>query len=498
MKVFSHNLLLLGILVSVALASPFENQLDFKALGRIDELVQARWNDLGLKPANPCSDAAFVRRAFLDVTGTLPSEMEAKAFLDNNDPGKHALLISQLLGRDTYADYWAMRWSDLLRVKAEFPINLWPNAAQAYHRWIRTAVRDNMPYDRFARELLVSSGSNFRDAPVNFYRALQAKDPKTIAQSVALVFLGQRVELWPTERLEGLAAFFSQVAYKSTSEWKEEIVYWDSFKIAGLTSKNAVTPDGKVFVLGAERDPRAIFADWLTAPGNPWFSRVAVNRLWAWLFGAGLVQEPDDFRADNPASNPALLDYLAAEFERSHYNQKHLMRLILESQTYRLSCLPNSDKPEGLVNFAAYAVRRLDAEVLADAINKITGTTEHYESAIPEPYSFVPDNLRSIALPDGSISSSFLELFGRPSRDTGQFAERNNKVTPLQRLHLLNSSHIRQKLERGPALQTLLREAKDSRGLVDRLYLRIPPRYPDARDLAAPRVFSADPKHNNR
>ena len=182
---------------------------------------------LGLQPSPLCSDAVFLRRVYLDVIGTLPTAAEAREFLLDTIPQKRRLLIDRLLERDELADYWAMKWSDLLRIKAEFPINLWPNAAQAYYHWIRTSIRENKPYDRFARELLTSSGSNFRVPPVNFYRAIQSRQPTAIAQSVALALMGARAEKWPKDRLAGMSVFFSKIGYKPTAEWKEEIVFFD-------------------------------------------------------------------------------------------------------------------------------------------------------------------------------------------------------------------------------------------------------------------------------
>ena len=187
----------------------------------IDDVVFARLKELNIPPARVCSDAVFVRRVYLDVIGTLPKGYEAEQFLVSTDPNKRRALIDRLLQRSEFADYWAMKWSDLLRVKAEFPINLWPNAAQAYHHWIHASILDNLPYDQFARQLLTSSGSNFRVPPVNFYRAMQSKDPSAIARTVALTFMGTRAEKWPTNQLAGLAAFFSEIGYKHTSEWKE-------------------------------------------------------------------------------------------------------------------------------------------------------------------------------------------------------------------------------------------------------------------------------------
>ena len=343
----------------------------------------------------------FVRRAYLDVIGTLPSAREASSFILNRDPNKRGKLIDQLLARDEFADYWAMKWSDLLRVKAEFPINLWPNAAQAYHRWIRTAIEENKPYDQFVRELLTANGSNFQVGQANFYRAMQNHDPKGIAQTVALTFMGARADKWPTNQLAGMAAFFSQVGYKYTAEWKEEIVFFNPASTNAQTT--ATFPGGTTVKLSPDRDPREVFAGWLIDAKNPWFARNIVNRVWSWLLGRGIIQEPDDIRPDNPPSNPELLAYLEQEFIASHYDLKHLYRLILNSKAYQLSSIPRSNKPEAAANFAFYPVRQLDAEVLADALCEITGTTEKYSSAIPEPFTFIPEKERSIALPDGSI-----------------------------------------------------------------------------------------------
>ncbi len=477
-------------------ASSYELATVPQPRGRIDELVFARLQQLGIEPAHVCTDAVFVRRAFLDVIGTLPTAAETKRFLQDKSPAKRAALIERLLGRDEFADYWAMKWSDVLRVKAEFPVNLWPNAAQAYHHWIRTAIRDNQPFDQFARALLTSNGSNFRVGPVNFYRAVQNKEPQTIARTVALTFLGERAEKWPAERLAGLGAFFSRLGYKSTGEWKEEIVFFDSNKMPDAGAPAAVFPDGTSAPLAPDRDPRAVFADWLIDPNNPWFARAMANRVWSWLFGRGIIHEPDDLRPDNPPANPELLAHLEREFVAAHFDVKQLMREILNSTTYQLSSLARSDRPEAEANFAFYATRRLDAEVLIDALNQITGTTEKYSSAIPEPFTFVPDDQHATALPDGSITSSFLETFGRPSRDTGLQAERNNRITATQRLTLLNSTQIQRKLEQGPKLQALFRTGRTSPGeMVDGLYLAILSRPPtaDERNTITAYVQSAGP-----
>jgi hypothetical protein len=462
---------------------PFEGEAGLKPQGRIDELVAARLKQLGLEPANGCSDAVFLRRAYLDVTGTLPTADEARRFLADTAADKRRKLVDQLLERDEYVDYWTMKWCDLLRVKSEFPINLWPNAVQAYHRWIRASVQENLPYDRFVRELLTASGSNFRKPQVNFYRAVQNKEPQALAQAVALTFMGVRPASWPKERWSGMAAFFSQIAYKPTIEWKEEIVLFDQDKAAteaaAKTLQAAVFPDGTPAKLAPGQDPREAFADWLLAPKNPWFARNMANRVWFWLLGRGIVNPPDDLRPDNPASNPELLAYLEQELVASRYDLKHLCRLILNSATYQRSHIWTADDARAEADFACYPLRRLEAEVLIDAICQITGTTEQYSSIIPEPFTFMPEEQRAVTLADASITSVFLEKFGRSSRDTGLESDRNNRPTAAQRLHQLNSSHIRRKLETSPKLQPLLRSNTQKRAeIAAELYLTILSRFP--------------------
>lgn len=463
--------------------NPFETNEKPTPRGKLDELVFAKLNELGIEPANPCSDAVFVRRVYFDAIGTLPTAAEARQFLESSDPDKRAKLIDELLQRPEFADYLAMKWSDLFRVKAEFPINLWPNAAQAFHHWLRTAVKKDMPYDEFVRDLLTACGSNFRTPQVNFYRALQSKEPNAIATAVALAFMGARADKWPEERLAGMAVFFSQIGFKPTREWKEEIIVWDPHKKEtaaegeAAAPHQAVFPDGTPCKLPPGKDPREVFADWLIAKDNPWFARHIVNRVWYWLLGRGIVHEPDDIRPDNPAQNIELLNWLASELIQADYDLKHIYRTILNSQTYQLSCIPKGDGEKAAENFACYSLRRLEAEVLIDAICQITGTTEWYESMIPEPFTFIPEKERSIRLPDGSITSSVLEMFGRPPRDTGFESERNNHYNAAQALHLINSTHILKKIREGPKVKELL-ESTDSSNEAEMIYLTILSRKP--------------------
>lgn len=470
---------------AVAPAGIFESRAEPVPRNRIDPLVLAGLKQRGISPANPCSDAIFLRRVYLDAIGTLPTAAEASEFLRDPDPDKRSKLIDRLLQRPEFADYWALKWADLLRVKAEFPINLWPNAVQAYHRWIRDSIRQNQSYDRFVRELLTSSGSNFRVGPVNFYRGIQGQGSPTIAQAVALTFLGERSDKWPRERLDGMAVFFAYVGFKPSKEWKEEIVFFDLEKMLQAEEKDlaAVFPDGTRVQLARERDPRLTFADWLIRPENPWFAQNIVNRIWYWLLGRGVIHEPDDARPDNPPSNPELLRFLQQELVAANYDLKQVYRLILNSATYQLSSIPQSKDPQAAALFAFYPVRRLDAEVLVDALCQITGTTEQYSSPIPEPFTFLPEQQRSIELADGSITSAFLEMFGRPPRDTGLELERSNKTAPAQRLHFLNSSHVQRKLLEGPQIRRLIQSNRSEEDIAKQLYLTILSRFPTEAEL---------------
>jgi hypothetical protein len=487
-----------------------------KPANRIDEIVFAKLKALGIQPAL-CSDAVFIRRAYLDLTGKLPSAEEAKAFIQNTDQNKRIALIDRLLEQYAHVDYWAMKWSDILRIKAEFPVKVWPNAAQAYHRWVWESIARNKPYDQFARELLTSSGSNFRVGPVNFYRAIQNKTPEGIATSVGLALLGTRVQLWPEDRRAGMAVFFSQIGYKPTSEWKEEIVFWDplhSTAVPGSTapgidsiaqsvtvtnqipqalaqplSENgpltAVFPDGTKTTIPPNRDPRELFADWLIRPENPWFARAIVNRTWAWVMGRGIIHEPDDIRQDNPPSNPELLAYLEKELVSSRYDLKHLKRLIFTSTTYQFSSIPRFKAPEARANFASYPLRRVEAEVLIDAVNKITGSSDLYTSAVPEPFTYIPKDMPAVALADGSVTDSFLTLFGRSARATGTESERVNELASSQWLHMLNSGQIQNKLQGGPKLTTLLSSGGKPNEIAEKLYLTIVSRFPTEADVKA-------------
>lgn len=455
----------------------------------IDRLVSADLQKHGMRMALPASDEVFLRRLYVDVIGVIPKPDEVLAFIADKDPDKRARLIDRLLDDPRFADRWSSKWCDLLRVKSEFPINLWPNGAQAYHRWVHDAVASNKRYDVFVRELLTSSGSNFRNPPVNFYRAVQGRDPANLAAAVALTFMGSRIETWTPERRKGMEMLFSRVGYKPTAEWKEEIVLLNPAVYEPL---EATLPDGTKVVIPAGADPRRAFADWLIRADNPWFARAAVNRAWCWLIGRGIVHEPDDLRPDNPPSNPQLLAHLEAEFVRSRFDLKHIYRLILNSRTYQQSCVPaaGADLAQVQAHFGCYIVRRMDAEGLVDVLDDLFGRGDGYVSPIPEPFTYIPSYVRAYELADASISSPILELFGRPTRDTGQESDRNLDPTARQRLYLLNSSQVQRKIERSATVREWIQRSRNDDGrMVEAIYLGVLSRRPTDAELDIARRY---------
>lgn len=443
----------------------------------IDKLVFSALRQAGIEPALPCSDEVFVRRVYLDLAGRIPTLEETRDFLEDAGRNRRERLIDELLAGEDYIDYWTMRWCDVLRVKSEFPINLWPDAVQAYHRWIREQVAANRPYDEMAGELITACGSNFRDPAVNFFRAVRGEGPEAIAAAVALTFLGSRIEHWPAPKRTDLEAICGSVIFKPTAEWKEVIVCPDPSRFSAFSVR---LPDGFSVEVDPGGDARAVFAAWLTSPHNAVFARAGANRIWAWVFGRGVVHEADDLRPDNPPTVPGLLEYLGKAFIADGYDQRKLLRRILNSQVYQLSFLPRSDDPRVPELFAAYPVRRLEAEVLLDVLCALTGNKEGYISPIPEPFTHIPKSDRSVCLADASITSPFLEMFGRSNRDSGLLSERNNEISAAQCLYLLNSTTLQQQLRHSPRLIGLTkgRLKRGAREVVEGLYLTLLSRKP--------------------
>ena len=454
--------------------SPYESTSDaFVPINEIDHIVSRNLKLRSLKPARLCSDAVYIRRVHIDLCGTVPSAKETRLFIADKAKDKYEKLVDSLLASEKFVHRMTMHYGDLLRIKAEFPINLWPNAAQAYSRYIYKSIADNESYAKMVEKMLISEGSNFRNGEVNFFRAMQSKNAKSIASCVALSLMGMRYEKMSESEQHNLASFFDRLAYKSTKEWKEEIVYNDPTK---RTPFIGMFPDSSTITLASHQDPRDAFAKWLTKKGNPYFAKAMVNRVWYWVFGQAIVSPVDDMFAENKPANAELLDYLAKYFESINFDIRKLCRHIVLSRVYRQSFIPRCEPNDAKKYFAVYPVSRIDAEALIDIICKITDTAEIYESTTPEPYTKFPAGESAVALPDGSITTSFLELFGKPSRDTGLDTERVSNPSASQKLHMINSRHIRSKIERSDTLQGFYKLGGDK--FLNGAYLTILNRFP--------------------
>ena len=400
-------------------------------------------------PSGDATPPVMVRRLYLDLAGRIPTVEEAKAFVNSKDPQRLLGLVERLLASDAFADYWGMRFCDILRVKSEFPINLWPNAVYVYHRRIREFVKKDDPWDAFTRALLSATGSDFRDAEANFFRATARRTPEGLAEAAALTFLGEEYAELPASTQKEYAKYFSRVRVKNTREWKEEIVYLDPSDPTGPT------PVG--------------FADWLLGPARDRFAAAFVQRVDWWLLGLR-----------NP--NPAHIDV----FKKNGFRLKPLVRAIALSGAYGRGSITGG-----------FPCRRVDAEVLDDMLCDLTGAKRDYQSIAPEPFTFLPGERRSILIEDGSITSSFLLLFGRPARDTGHLSERHNEVTAKQRLFLYNSGQIFQRLSRITDNKAFRNRAM--RDIVQDLYWRFlsrPASAPEEKMLLA--HFNGLPKGNEK
>ena len=402
-----------------------------------------------------CRDEVFLRRAYLTVTGALPSPQESAKFLDDNRPDKREKLINRLLNRELALQYTLMHWGDILRIKSEFPSNLWPNGVQAYNRWIYEKLMNNVPYDQMVRELLLSTGSNCRDPAAHFYRGFQERSPENFYANINLLFLGNR------NCADNGYLCFSQIKFKSTKEWKEEIIYIDYRK--ELPWQQIKLADGTILQPDYNTDWREAYVNWLTSPENRRFAEVMVNRMWFWVFGRGIVHEPDDWREDNQPSDPALLKELTDYFIKSKYNMKALMKKILMSEQFN-----SKMTPEG-----TYQPQRLPAEVIVDAIASSTGRWNKYSSRVPEPFTFYPPQTRATHLGDATVSSTELELFGKVSRDVSLESQRSNALTSRQLLYLMNSSVLEQRIRKSPALKKICEQYTTVEQVADAITLRV-------------------------
>jgi hypothetical protein len=467
----------------------------------IDPLVWSKLETMGIVPSEPAADHTFLRRAYLDVIGRLPTPDEARAFLNSPAPAKREELVDALLGRPEYADHWANKWADLLRPN---PYRVGIKPTMAFDAWIRQAFRDNRPYDAFVRELITAQGSTWRNGAATLFR--DRRTPDEITPIVSQLFLGVRLEcakchhhpfeVWGQDDFFGLAAYFARVGHKGEgisapiSGGEEIVLVADGGSVSHPVTGAVLEPRplfGTARPVEPGEDPRAALADWIASDDNPYVAKVAVNRVWAELMGRGLVDPVDDLRATNPPSNPALLAALADDFRAQRYDFKQLIRRIMTSHAYALSSVPNERNVSDTRNYSRHLRSRLRAEVLLDAVCDVTG--------IPESFSAMPEGSRSVEIWTHRVGSLFLDAFGRPDANQDPPYERAADSTIVQSLHLMNSPELHKKIahDEGRAAR-LAAGDKPAPEIVDEMYLAVYGRFPsDQERQAVTAAFEANP-----
>ncbi len=472
----------------------------------VDRFTARKWKELGLVPSELCSDEVFIRRAYVDITGTLPTPKEVLAFVADADAAKRDKLIDRLVETPEYAYFFANKWADVLRVKRRQEAGR-AQGTFAFHEWIREQVAGDTPYDEFVRSIVASSGDERKSPPTVWYKEIDK--PEQFVDDIGQVFLGQRLacaqchhhpyEKWSQDDYWGLAAFYGRVGRKDVRlpltnqndgrENRVQVVYVRA--IGTVTNKRTQKPaeaktlDGEpMAALSGDEDPRTKLVDWMTAPGNPYFARTAANRYWAHFFGRGIVDPLDDMRVTNPPSNPELLDALAQNLRDNKYSLKALIKTICKSRTYQLSSAPNEFNKHDKQAYARYYPKRLQAEVLLDALCQVTDSPTRFNGLPTDRHA--PS--RAIMLPDESFGSYFLDVFGRPQRISACECERVSEANLAAVLHLLNSDEVQGKISRGGGRADALAKPTDKRTdeeKVTELFLWAFARKPSGDDLSA-------------
>lgn len=472
---------------SVPLGAPVENLPASKNF--IDEQVFANLKRLGIPPSPVCDDATFLRRVTLDIGGRLPTEEESAAFLASNDQGKRDKIIDDLLRSPDYADFFANKWTALLKNRRDDASDTVSNFA--FHAWVRDSFLANKPYDQFVRELLAATGTVIGNPPVAWYK--RVKEPKQQIEDVAQLFLGVRMqcaqchhhpfERWSQDDYYSLVAFFSQVGRKPSGTRGEDLIFHKRGVATAANMKTGVplkpgALGDAIPEIAADEDPRLKLADWMGGKSNPFFAKSLVNRYWKHFFVRGLIEPEDDIRDTNPPTNPALLEALEKHFIASGFDLKELVRVITQSHAYQLSEVPNQHNIVDRQNYSRYYPRRLQAEVLLDAIDRLAGTQTDFAN--------LPPGTRAVALPDNSYnrSSQFLRVFGRPEAESVCECERVQSSSLAQSLHLLNAAELKAKLAAPTGrAERLAKEDKPAEAKVRELYLAAFSREPRPQEL---------------
>ncbi|HEX3315398.1 MAG TPA: DUF1549 and DUF1553 domain-containing protein [Gemmataceae bacterium] len=456
----------------------------------VDTYTQKKWQELGLVPSELSSDEHFIRRVTIDITGTLPTPTQVKAFLADTDPLKRDKLIDALVDTPEYAYYFANRWADILRVKRGKDQN--QNRASgtfAFHGWIKDAMANDMGYDEFVRQILTAAGDELKSPPTFWYRDLTK--PGQFVDDSCQLFLGVRMacaqchhhpfEKWSQDDYWSMASFFSQIGRKNIptpgaanqNQNLQRVAIFNkgSGSVTNPRTGKTAEPkslDGPALKFDSGEDPRARLADWMTSKDNPFFAKAVANRYWAHFFGRGIVDPVDDMRVTNPPTNPELLDALAKDFAEHNFSLKHLVKTIAKSRTYQLSAVPNEFNKHDKKSFARFYPRRLSAEVLYDAVSQVTDAPPAFAGMPSDKHA--PN--RAIMLPDESYQSYFLDVFGRPQRISACECERVSDANLAQALHLLNSQEIQQKLSRpGGRAAALAKDKRSDTEKVEELFL---------------------------
>ncbi|MFO1020719.1 MAG: DUF1553 domain-containing protein [Planctomycetales bacterium] len=439
----------------------------------VDNMVFSKLKTLQILPSELCTDEEFVRRAYLDCIGRLPTLDEAKAFLAMKPETRRDELVDYLVDSDDFASYWTLKWGDILRSNSK---KLNANGVHKFRLWIYESIRQDKPFDQFARELLTAKGSVYENPPANYWRA--SRDPQDATETTAQLFLGIRIqcakchnhpfERWTQDNYYGLGAAFARIGRKPGLDATDEVVYvQDSGESTqprtGKVMKTHLLLKGDVDVpAGADR--REVFADWLTKPDNPFFARAMVNRIWGHLMGRGIVEPVDDFRDSNPPSNAPLLDKLAEEFVKNKYSLKWGVRTIMKSRTYQLSSQKNKFNKDDEIYASHSSTRLLSAEQLLDAICQVTG--------VPEQFPNLPVGTRATELPDPPTDHYFLKIFGQPQREMACQCERSSESNLSQALQMINGPVVHNKLrDQNGRITQLLNEKKSDDEIIQTLYL---------------------------
>ena len=431
------------------LGAPVENLPVAKNF--IDDLVFKKLKAVGMPPSAVCSDETFLRRVSVDIAGRFPTEKELVGFMADKDPAKRDKCIDRLLDSTDYADYFADKWSALLRNKRVSAG--YAKGTYAFHDWIRDSILTNKPYDKFVGEILTASGDIDDNPAVAWYR--QVKDPTAQLEDVGQLFLGMRMhcaqchhhpfEKWSQQDYYSFAAFFSTTSIKAAAQTGEETVYHRRGVAQATNPKTKqsvkpASPGAAPLDLTVDDDPRESLAAWMIDRKNPFFAKSLVNRYWKHFFSRGIVEPEDDIRDTNPPTNPELLDALASRFSGSGFDMKDLIRTICRSNVYQLDSMPNAFNEVDKQNFSRYYPKRLEAEVLLDAVDALTATQSKFDG--------LPAGTRAIQLPDNfyNASSYFLTVFGRPDSASACECERSGEASLAQSLHLLNAREIQDML----------------------------------------------------